>query len=91
MKSYAICGVSNRAIGMFLKPMTGAFRQHAKVVALLDSDPLRHRICKSLLPDLADVPEYGPEDFGRMVRETKPDVVVVAGRDDTPDYIVQAL
>lgn len=92
MKSYAICGVSNRAISMFLKPMAGEFRRFARVVALLDSDPLRHKICKSLLPELADVPEYGPDDFDRMVRETKPDVIVVAGRDDThARYIIGAL
>jgi predicted dehydrogenase len=92
MKKYAICGVSNRAIGMFLKPMVTTFRDSARVVALLDSDSRRHGVCKSLLPQLADVPEYGADDFDRMVAETKPDVVVVASRDDThAGYIIQAL
>jgi predicted dehydrogenase len=92
MKKYAICGVSNRAMGMFLKPMLTTFRGNHKPVALLDSDPLRFSVCKQLYPECADLPEYGPDDFDRMVEETKPDVVIVASRDDThAGYILKAL
>lgn len=92
MKRYAVCGVSNRAMGMFLKPMLQQFRDGHQAVALLDSDPLRHQICKSLYPELAGLPEYGPDDFDRMAAETKPDIIIVAGRDDThAGYIVRAL
>jgi len=92
MKKYAICGVSNRAMGMFLRPMLTTFRGGHKPVALLDSDPLRFQVCKQLYPELADLPEYGPDEFDRMVRETKPDIVIVASRDDThAGYILRAL
>ncbi|TBL69701.1 Gfo/Idh/MocA family protein [Paenibacillus thalictri] len=89
---YAICGVSNRAVKMFIGPMVNTFHHHAETVALLDIDPKRHEVCKSKYPSLADVPEYGADDFQRMVAETKPDVIIVTGRDDThAGYIVKAL
>ncbi|WP_284641072.1 Gfo/Idh/MocA family protein [Paenibacillus silviterrae] len=89
---YAICGVSNRAISMFIGPMLKTFSSTAEVVGLLDVDPRRHEVCKSKFPELSHVGEYGPEDFSRMVSETKPDVIIVTGRDDThAGYIVQAL
>jgi predicted dehydrogenase len=91
-KRYAVCGVSNRAMGMFIGPMLSTFANHTEVVGLLDIDPKRHDVCKGKFPQLADVNVYGPEDFKRMVAETKPDVIIVTGRDDThAGYIVQAL
>jgi predicted dehydrogenase len=91
-KRYAVCGVSNRAISMFINPMIKTFGHNSEVVALLDIDPRRHEVCKSKVPELAGVPEYAPEDFDRMVAETKPDVIIAAGRDDTHiTYILQAL
>ncbi|PZE21242.1 Gfo/Idh/MocA family protein [Paenibacillus xerothermodurans] len=91
-KRYAICGVSNRAIGMFIGPMLKTFSEQTEVVALLDIDPKRHLVCKEKYPQLAGVGEYGPQEFDRMVQETQPDVVIVTGRDDTHvTYIVQAL
>ncbi|UUZ90207.1 Gfo/Idh/MocA family oxidoreductase [Paenibacillus sp. P25] len=91
-KRYAVCGVSNRAIGMFIGPMLTTFAGTCEVVALLDIDPRRHEVCKSKYPQLADVKEYAPEEFDRMVEETKPDVILAVGRDDThAGYIVRAL
>ncbi|MFC0211376.1 Gfo/Idh/MocA family protein [Paenibacillus chartarius] len=91
-KRYAVCGVSNRAINMFIGPMLGTFSEGSELVALLDADPQRHIICKKKYAAIANVPEYAPDEFDRMVRETKPDVIIVAGRDDTHvEYIVQAL
>ena len=92
MKKYAVCGVSNRAIGMFVKPIVNRFSSTAQVVALLDSDARRHQVCKEQVPELAHVPEYGPGDFSRMVQETRPDAVIVASRDDThARYVLLAL
>ncbi|TVY08119.1 Gfo/Idh/MocA family oxidoreductase [Paenibacillus cremeus] len=91
-KRYAVCGVSNRAIGMFIGPMLKTFSAHAELVGLLDIDPRRQEVCKSKYPELADVKEYGPDDFAQMVSETKPDVIIVTGRDDThAPYIIKAL
>ncbi|OXM87638.1 Gfo/Idh/MocA family protein [Paenibacillus rigui] len=91
-KRYAVCGVSNRAIGMFIGPMLNTFSAHCEVVGLLDIDPRRHEVCKTKYPQLASVAEYGPDDFDRMVAETKPDAIIVTGRDDThATYIIKAL
>lgn len=91
-RRYAVCGVSNRAIGMFIGPMLKNFSGSAEIVALLDIDPVRHDVCKSRHPELANLPEYAPEQFDRMVDETKPDVIIATGRDDThAEYILRAL
>ncbi len=91
-KRYAICGVSNRCLKMFVKAMVNDFSQQSAIVGLLDADPRRFEICKTNYPVLADVPEYGPDDFDRMIEQTKPDVIIVTGRDDThAAYIVGAL
>lgn len=91
-RKYAVCGVSNRAIGMFIKPMVGTFASTSELVGLLDSDQRRFEVCKSTVPSIQDVPEYGIEQFEQMVEETKPDCIIVAGRDDTHvTYIIKAL
>lgn len=91
-KRYAICGVSTRANGMFIRPMLDTFQPHCEVVGLLDADPGRFANCFRKFPAISGVPTYMPDQFDQMVRETKPDVVIVAGPDHThADYIVQAL
>jgi len=91
-KRYAICGVSARANGMYIKPMLDAYRPHCEIAALLDPDPVRFDNCVSKFPELQGVPTYRPEQFAQMIDETKPDVLIVAGADYThADYIVQGL
>jgi len=91
-KRYAVCGVSNRAIGMFIKPMVRTFGSVSELVALLDIDPRRAAICKETVQEIKEVPEYSPDQFEQMIKETKPDVIIVAGRDDThAEYIIKAL
>lgn len=92
VKKYAICGVSNRAIGMFIRPIIQHFSSKNEIVALLDVDPRRFEISKQIHPEIVNVPEYSPDKFDQMIEETNPDVVIVASRDDTHvDYILQAL
>lgn len=92
MKKFAVCGVSKRAIGMFIKPMLEKFSSSCQLVGLLDADPKRFAVCKEQFPLTENVPEYLDEEFDRMVAETKPDVIIVASRDDTHvKYIVAAL
>ena len=52
MKKYVICGVSNRALEMFIKPLLNEFSKENEIVGLLDSDPLRFTICKEKYPHL---------------------------------------
>ncbi|WP_223701492.1 Gfo/Idh/MocA family protein [Sutcliffiella deserti] len=92
MKRYAICGISNRALNMFIKPLLTTFATDNCIVGLLDGDPLRFEVCKQQYPELAVTPIFRPGDFEQMIQETKPDAIIVAGRDDTHvDYIVLGL
>jgi predicted dehydrogenase len=91
-KKYAICGVSGRALGMFAKPILTTHARRCDLVAMLDCDPARFELYRSRFPEHTAVATYGEEEFGKMIDETKPDVVIVAGRDDThARYIVAAL
>ncbi|UUZ96465.1 Gfo/Idh/MocA family oxidoreductase [Paenibacillus sp. P25] len=91
-KKYAVCGVSTRANGMFIRPMLETFRAHCDIVGLLDADPRRFENCFRKFPALQGLPVYLPDEFDRMLEETKPDVLIVAGADHThADYIVNGL
>ncbi|QHZ48114.1 MULTISPECIES: Gfo/Idh/MocA family protein [Bacillus] len=92
MKKYAICGLSGRAINMFIEPLLKQYRRKHSIAALLDDDPLREAVCKKRFPELGPVPFFRAERFEAMLEEVKPDAVIVAGRDDThARYILGAL
>ena len=92
IKRYALCGVSARGIHMFLQPMYRTFPAYTQPVALLEIDPLRFAVCKGETPEAADLPEYRPEEFEKMLEETRPDVIIATGVDCTHvDYILKAL
>jgi predicted dehydrogenase len=95
---YVICGLSGRALGMFALPLLGDprfpqygdFSAHGELVGLLDLDRERLRAFNDSLG--TTIPIYGPADFDRMIAETAPDAVIVAGPDGThAEYIVGAL
>ncbi|MEO6848639.1 MAG: Gfo/Idh/MocA family oxidoreductase, partial [Chthoniobacterales bacterium] len=98
MKTYAICGLSSRAIGNFVLPLLGNpklpeygdYRAHGKIVAVLDMDP--ERVATFNRNQGTSFAYYAADQFDKMVSETKPDVIIVT----TPDgqhaqYIVAAL
>ena len=92
IKRYAVCGVSARAIWMFIKPIVEKFSESAQVVALLDIDPLRFKVCKEAIPETADLPEYMPDQVDKMIEETKPDALLVVCKDCFHvDYILKGL
>lgn len=92
MKRIVVCGVSSRALGMFVGPLVKTFGKSYEVAGLLDIDPQRFIVCRNQYPELKEVPGYGTNEFAKMVAETKPDIVLVAGKDSThAEYIVQAL
>ncbi len=82
-KRYAVCGVSARAISMYIAPIVEQFNNCAEVVALLDIDPLRFKVCKRDVPQTVNLPEYAPEEFDKMIEETHPDALLVVSRDCT--------
>lgn len=92
MKKIVICGLSNRAMGMFIKPILTYFAEENQVVGLLDADERRIELCKESFPQLKDVPSYRDGEFDQMIDETGANTVIVASRDDTHiDYILQGL
>ncbi|WP_059102603.1 Gfo/Idh/MocA family protein [Shouchella shacheensis] len=92
MKRFAMCGVSQRAMGMFIRPMVENFSETCELVGLLDQDEKRFSECKADIPQVSSVCEFKESQFEEMVAETKPDVVIVASRDDTHvTYILKAL
>src|SRR5690606_25943441 len=92
MKRYAICGLSNRALKMFIPPLIEKFAKQSEIVGLLDSDEYRLELCKEKFPVLAKTPTYRPNQIDAMISETKPDCIIVVSRDDTHvDYILKAL
>ncbi|MCY8455502.1 Gfo/Idh/MocA family oxidoreductase [Bacillus spizizenii] len=92
MKNIVICGLSSRALSMFIKPLMERFSTHYEITGLLDADPKRFAVCKKKFPELAHVPEYNEDAFDEMMRVSKPDIVIVAGRDDTHvTYILRSL
>lgn len=77
---------------MFIKPLLKLFSSTYEITGLLDADPKRFAVCKEAFPELAQVPEYKEEDFDNMMSVSKPDIVIVTGRDDTHvTYILRSL
>ena len=91
-KRYAVCGVSGRALAMYISSILDEFRETAEVVGLLDIDPFRFEFAKGKYPQLKDVPCYMPADCDRMIAETRPDALLVVCKDcHHVDYILKGL
>jgi predicted dehydrogenase len=94
-RRFACVGTGGRA-RMFLDPAATRFRDAAEIAGLCDASLVRagyqRRRLRDVLGHTPDVPVYSAGDFGRMLRETKPDEVIVCTIDRThDDYIVAAL
>ncbi|KAI9929355.1 hypothetical protein ASPWEDRAFT_537591 [Aspergillus wentii DTO 134E9] len=93
MKKYAIVGTGGRAI-FFYKALVTEFKATASLVAFCDTNATRMNYANSRLESFGHeaIPTYHASDFDRMVRETKPDEVIVTTIDRTHnEYIVRAL
>ena len=97
---YALCGLSNRGISHFARPLLGTagpaddYSATSRLVALIDTDEARARqFLEKQAPNAYDAPTwFAPADFDAMVDATRPDVVLVASPDRTHvDYILAAL
>ena len=91
---YAIVGAGGRA-PMYIDPMVTTFKDHNELVGLCDVNPARmayHN--RRLTGELGyhEVPTYPAEDFERMIKETRPDCVIVCTVDQFHDkYIIRAM
>ena len=87
MKTYVFAGASSRALSMYVRPMIKDFSQDCKILGIHDANIGRARKVSELT---GGFPVF--EDFMLMLRETKPDCVVVTTVDAYhSDYIIKSL
>ena len=91
-KRYAVVGIGSRS-AMYTKAITERYADAAELVALCDTNQARMNLRKGELPaGYADVPTFPAGQFDRMVKQAKPDAVIVTSVDAThSDYIVRAM
>jgi len=92
-KRYAVVGVGSRS-RMYTDAATGKYRAGNEIVAICDTNAGRvERAVKAISATGAGQPRpYLAADFDRMLRETRPQYVIVTTKDAAhDDYIVRAL
>ena len=88
MKTYALVGTGYRGLWSYCEPIVKDFADAAKLVAVCDINPLRAKLVGQYLEQ--DIPAY--TDFDLMLREHKPDTVIVTTKDCAHEtYICRAL
>lgn len=87
MKKYVIVGAGGRALGMFAKPFAAELRGIAELVGVYDVNPVRANILSEKAGGIRVF-----DDFDAMIRESKPDAVIVTTPDSLHDhYIIRSL
>ena len=94
---FAICGLSLRGVYHFALPILGKnqdsgtnFSNQAELVGILDID--RKRVEAFLGKVGVQIPYYPADAIGQMLKETRPDVLIVVGPDGTHcEHIVAGL
>ncbi|MCC7191456.1 MAG: Gfo/Idh/MocA family oxidoreductase [Phycisphaeraceae bacterium] len=93
MTRYAVVGTGGR-VTMFIDPLATRFNKTNQIVGLCDTNPGRLEYHNDRLVSLGHprVATYLAKDFDRMIRETKPDAVIVTTVDAFHhQYIIRAL
>ena len=80
----AIVGTGHRGTGMWGRSLLRDYPEYLEFVGLCDHNEGRLQTGKELIG--TDCPVY--LDFEQMMRETKPDVLIVTSDDDTHDYFI---
>ncbi|MDY5931516.1 MAG: Gfo/Idh/MocA family oxidoreductase [Candidatus Ornithospirochaeta sp.] len=92
-RRYAQVGTGGRA-RMYYEAVATVYKDIDQIVGFCDQSPTRMHYANSRLRELgaAEVPEYLPSEFEKMIDETRPDTVIVTTVDRThDDYIVRAM
>jgi predicted dehydrogenase len=92
-KRYAIVGCGSRA-RMFQDALWGPHKEHGELVAICDTNPgrLAHVGQRAKKAGMASPKPYLASDFDKMIKEHKPDSLIVTPPDALhDDYIVRAL
>src|SRR5688572_28128509 len=87
-KKLAMVGTGHRGIGMWGTPVIKEFSDKVEFVGLCDINPGRLATAKEMLK--LSCPTY--TDFDRMMKETKPDLLIVTTVDGTHhEFIVKGM
>ena len=91
-KRYALVGVGSRS-GLYRDAVLKTYAQHCEMVGYCDNNHGRLQLAQAKARAAGvEVPIYEAQDFDRMIRETRPDVVIVTTKDCTHDrYIIRAM
>ena len=89
---YALVGCGHRS-KTFLDAIAGKYAASASVVGVCDSNPGRAELARARVANrFPDAPAYHSDDFDRMLRERRPDCVLVTVPDFLHEqYICQSL
>jgi predicted dehydrogenase len=91
-KRYAIVGVGGRS-GMYRNAILKNYAKYSQLVGFCDNNEGRLKLSQRKARAAGvDVPIFDAKEFDRMIRETKPHVVIVTSKDSTHDtYIIRAM
>jgi len=93
-KRYALVGTGGRS-RMFTESLLTTYRRTCRLVALCDTNQRRMDYHNSRFREdfgATEIPTYLAADFDRLLKEKKPDVVIVTSVDRTHhDYIIRAM
>ncbi len=92
-KRYVLVGVGGRS-GMYREAVLKTYAAHNEFVGFCDLNLGRLKLAQRKAREMAgaEVPVYEAKDFDRMIRETKPDHVIVTTKDATHNqYIIRAM
>ncbi len=78
-KRIAMVGTGIRGTEMWGRSLVKEYAEHLEFVALCDANLERVQFAKKFLG--IDVPHYTSDDFSKMIRETKPDTIIVTTTD----------
>jgi predicted dehydrogenase len=83
-RRYAVVGTGSRA-GMYVGALTATYADVGTLVAYCDTNPTRMDYYDGVVTAAGGTapPHYGPDEFGRLLEEQRPDVVVVTSPDAT--------
>lgn len=93
-KRYAFIGTGGR-VANYIIPLAGAYSPQAEAVALMDTSQVRMDAWNRFMNEgykMPPLPVYKPEAFDKMIRDTRPDVLIINTIDSTHHtYIAKGL
>ena len=92
-KRYALVGVGSRS-KMYRDAVLQTYAEHCQMVGYCDVNEGRLKLAQRKAREMGggEIPIYDAKNFDQMIRETKPEIVIVTTKDATHDrYIIRAM